>query len=161
MKQTTKEDTIIIFSDNGSQSQPKTIDGPFEFIEGSSGTIEKIWRPTLIVRSNKPYINQGITNELVSTTDIFSIIIDSCGIDPKTYQGNRYIDSLLPPSLGGKESRKVAETFGINYENQYVLEWCRRYNHNNGDYRTFNVKGMDCKPIIELINDLGAIKQND
>ena len=31
------------FSDNGSQSQPKTIDGPFEFIEGSSGTIEKIW----------------------------------------------------------------------------------------------------------------------
>ena len=63
LRQTTDEDTIIVFSDNGSQNQPSTIPKVINFIPGSSGTIEKIWRPTLLVRSYKH------TSEAATVTD--------------------------------------------------------------------------------------------
>ena len=116
LEQSNEQDTIIVFSDNGSQNQPSTIPNVIDFIPDSSGTIEKIWRPTLLVRSNKYSSKAGTGNELVSTSDIFSIVLHEFGLESAVDFKNRYIDSILPPSLGGVESRKVAETFGVNTE---------------------------------------------
>ena len=113
LEQTNQQDTIILFSDNGSQTQPRTIPRTIDFMPGSSGTIEKIWRPTLLVRSNNKHkITPGTQAELVSTSDVFSIILHACGLESKLDFKDRYIDSILPPSLGGRVNRKVAETLG-------------------------------------------------
>ena len=158
LEQTNQQDTIILFSDNGSQTQPRTIPRTIDFMPGSSGTIEKIWRPTLLVRSNnKHMIKPGTQAELVSTSDIFSIILHACGLESKLDFKDRYIDSILPPSLGGRVNRKVAETFGINAENNLTIEWVKRYDHTNGNYGTINyhqLQGQPLKPILELINDI-------
>ena len=154
LQQTTEQDTIILFSDNGSQNQHRTIPKTINFIPGSSATVEKIWRPTLLVRSNKHISKAGTQIELVSTSDIFSIILHSCGLHREADFKNGYIDSILPPSLGGRENRKVADTFGIHTENELIIEWVKRYEHAQGDYRAINMQGRRIKPIVELINDV-------
>ena len=105
LQQTTEQDTIILFSDNGSQNQPRTIPKTINFIPGSSATVEKIWRPTLLVRSNKHISKAGTQIELVSTSDIFSIILHSCGLHREADFKNGYIDSILPPSLEERKSQ--------------------------------------------------------
>mgnify|MGYP002007117096 CR=1 FL=1 len=154
LEQTDEQDTIILFSDNGSQNQPSTIPQTLNFIPGSSATIEKIWRPTLLVRSYKNTSEAGTRNELVSTSDIFSIVLHACGLGANAVFEDRYIDSILPPSLGGKGIRKVAETFGINTENLFIIEWVKRYSHEHGEYKAINMQGRKWYPIFELINDL-------
>ena len=155
LEQTTDEDNIILFSDNGSQNQPATIPSNIiEFVPESSGTIEKIWRPTLIVRSNKFSEKAGTLHELVSTSDIYSIVLHACGLETKVDSEDLHLDSILPTSLGGKEARKVAETFGLNTQNCLIVEWVKRYGNSRGDYRAINMTGRSLKPIIELINEL-------
>ena len=154
LEQTSEQDTIVLFSDNGSQNQPRTIPEAVQFVRDSSGTIEKIWRPTLLVRSNKLTEKSGTQLELVSTSDIFSIILHACNLESRVDFNDIYLDSMLPPSLGGKETRKVAETFGLNTKNHLLIEWVKRYGHAQGEYRAINIQGKPLKPIYQLINDL-------
>ena len=110
----------------------------------------------MLVRSNKHSGRAGSQDELVSTSDIYSIILHACGLESKEDLENKYLDSILPPSLGGRKNRKVADTFGLNTENHSVIEWVKRYDHAQGEYKTTNIDGKQLKPILEFINDIEA-----
>ena len=81
-----EQDNITIFSDNGSQNHKSTKISPFQTPPNSSITVEKIWQPTLLVYSpnlGKKNVN-GISKELVSTHDIYSIVLSMQGISETT-----------------------------------------------------------------------------
>ena len=107
-----------------------------------------------MVRSNKHSQKAGTLHELVSTSDIYSIVLHACGLDHQVDFEDVHLDSILPTSLGGKEARKVAETFGLNTENCLIVEWVKRYGYSRGEYRAINMTGKKLKPTIELINEL-------
>ena len=77
-----------------------------------------------------------------------------CGLESYVDFEEKFLDCILPPALGGKDVRKVAETFGLNTESHLTIEWVKRYSHTNGDYKTISLEGKVCKPILELIDDL-------
>ena len=78
------------------------------------------------------------SDELVSTTDLYSIVLSTWKIIP-TQKNN----SFLPPSLGGDYKRKISLTFGAAYDstkNQTKVKSLRpsrwdliaRYSHDDG-----------------------------
>ncbi|WP_390130869.1 hypothetical protein [Synechococcus sp. HIMB2401] len=154
LEQSSEQDTIILYSDNGSQNQPSTIKTELSFIKGSTGTIEKLWRPTLLVKTSKnKHIHQP-QEELVSTTDLFSIILNECQISLEEFNSNPLIDANLPIALGGAKKRTVAESFGLNYIDNFSVEWCKRYGYTTGDYKAFDLRDMPIAPINEIIDSL-------
>lgn len=110
------DDSLLIFSDHGSnyydfQNGNYTNDVPPD----SPAKLKKIWKPTLLLKS--PIIPTtligGVSNELVETTDLYSIILNLCGINAEDY--SHIVDSQLPASLGGKKSRNIAITASTPY----------------------------------------------
>ena len=113
------DDSLLIFSDHGSnyydfQNGNYTNDVPYD----SPAKLKKIWKPTLLIKS--PIIPTtligGVSDELVETTDLYSIILSLCGINAEDY--SHIIDSQLPVSLGGKKSRNIAITASTPYRQQ-------------------------------------------
>ena len=105
----------------------------------------------IIIRSNKHSGRAGSQDELVSTSDIYSIILHACGLESKEDLENKYLDSILPPSLEGKIARLPTL---LNTENHSVIEWVKRYDHAQGEYKTTNIDGKQLEPILEFINDI-------
>ena len=75
---------------------------------------ERIWKPTLLVYAptNPSFNGHQHSEELVSTSDLYSIILSLHGIAAE----NNNNQSILPKSLGGKVGREMATTFGLTVE---------------------------------------------
>ena len=107
-------DNIVIFSDHGTQYYPWKSDCPYEKPDDSTLSPERIWKPTLLVFApgHKNFNGPCVSQELVSTCDLYNIILELHGLqsDPSL------TDSQLPVALGGKEHRSSTTTFGLTVE---------------------------------------------
>ena len=104
----------MIFSDHGTQYLPWIHESPYPKDMDSTLSPERIWKPTLLVYapSNKDFGGHLESEELVSTSDLYSIILSLHDINIE----DEYEQSILPKSLGGKTNREIATTFGLTVE---------------------------------------------
>ena len=118
-------DNLILFSDHGSDLFPWEDKNPYERVEESILSPEKIWKPTLLVYApnNKNFSGHLVSDELVSTVDLYSIILNLHCINNQS----DFRFSLLPQSLGGKQPRESAYTFShtriLEKENPFFLNY--------------------------------------
>ena len=137
LDQINPEDNLILFSDNGSQNHKANFEFKLNLPYGTSATLEKIWQPTLLVSTSDSKYNDSMSsNELVSTSDLYSIILSL--YDQNTLRSesqdnsDRYYDSIVPPSLGGERERTACITFGANGLDSNILEVVCRKKNNEG-----------------------------
>ena len=76
------------------------------------------------------------SNELVSTSDLYSIILslyDQNTLSSESQDNSdRYYDSIVPPSLGGERERTACITLGANALDNSILEVVCRKKNNEG-----------------------------
>jgi len=132
----TDDDNLILFSDHGS-GEIEISPAPYKKVKYSTLSAKKIWKPTLLVYAPKlpSFKGHHISNELVSTVDLYSIILNINKID----DGIDYKYSILPPSLGGNNSRSAAYSFGesLYYDERgealpIIFELIERFDNNHG-----------------------------
>ncbi len=104
-------DNVIIFSDHGHHCLPWPEPNSYDIKTSSTMPPAKIWKPTLLVYAPELLTNSETikSKELVSSTDLFSIILRLNNI----FDNDLCPYSLLPLILGGSIERKVAHTFGV------------------------------------------------
>ena len=108
------DSNIILWSDHGWFYPFNAKNLPINIPQNSGAKIEKIWKPTLLVSTTSMASDElpSRSDELVSTTDLYSIVLSLCGAQIPTQKNN----SFLPPSLGGDYKRKISLTFGAAYD---------------------------------------------
>ena len=131
-----EKDNIILFSDHGSQTEGYQGIRRFDFRPNSPLTLEKVWKPTLLIKSNN--LKEGLqyggsSSELVTHNDLYAIILGMHNID---HSCNAFSSSNLPTSLGGHHERKYAITSSFTHfgrDNNHV-EMLLRYGDDSGEY---------------------------
>ena len=144
------EDNILIFSDHGTQYVPWTCGIAYEREKDSTLSPERIWKPTLLVYApnNENFNGNGVSEELVNTCDLYSIILSLHGIES---EGEK-TQSILPQSLGGLKNREFATTFGLTVEANEAHPELSRPNRFELVIRRKGNKGDICScPAVPLI----------
>ena len=120
LKSIEDEDNVVIFSDHGSDCFQFEGQKPFGKKPTSIQSFEKIWKPTLLVYApaNSLFSGHYISDELVSSIDLHSIILKLHNIEPNNFSPY----SILPKSLGGERERESAYTasYGLS-KNAYRI----------------------------------------
>ena len=157
---------IVLWSDHGSNFYPHPFGhGLDELLPDDSGAkLEKIWKPALLVSSQGSFSSSrgASSDELVSTSDLYSIVLHLCGINQKYHTGG----SILPVSLGGGYSRSVALTFGVAYQKDSTggkktavrperWDLVARFSHSRGEL--FSTQNYPCQVNVP-INDFLALE---
>ena len=149
-------DNIILFSDHGSSLFPVS-QNAYKTYPGSTLKQEKIWNPSLFVYApnNPMFIGHQISDELVSTIDIYSIILSLNQI--KDAAGSTF--SNLPLCLGGLNRRQAAYSFGMNVHHPndngcHSFELVERLGNLEGSISTFDIVPPSNKSLSHSIKEM-------
>ena len=150
MKEMNNEDEYIVWSDHGSNYfayEENTLQIP----KNSPAKLQKIWKPTLLIK-NESLKGVKTCSELVSTVDLYSIILKMKSLENEIKQEN---DANLPTILGGKNKRDFAITFSTSQRQSksreskefYVI---KRYSDMTGEvYQMDQLPNEETKNLIE------------